>query len=80
MRELDEGILQGIPVDVGVSVSDNPATEAARMAIMHSIKDSCGVALSEALGVQAKHSAGFTVTSLCREGSIGAEYLKTMMV
>jgi hypothetical protein len=80
MRELDEGILQGIPVDVGVSVSDSPATEAAKTAIMHSIKDSCGVALSEALGVQAKHSAGFTVTSLCREGSIGAEYLKTMMV
>ena len=80
MRELDEGILQGIPVDVGVSVSDSPATEAAKTAIMHSIKDSCGVALSEALDVQAKHSADFTVTSLCREGSIGAEYLKTMMV
>ena len=80
MRELDEGILQGIPVDVGVSVSDSPATEAAKTAIMHSIKDSCGVALSEALDVQAKHSADFTVTSFCREGSIGAEYLKTMMV
>jgi len=80
MRELDEGILQGIPVNVGVAVSDSPATEAARKAIMHSIRDSCGVALSEALDVQAKHSADFTVTSFCREGSIGAEHLKTMMV
>ena len=80
MRELDGGILQGIPVDVGVSVYDSPATEAARTAIMHSIKDSCGVVLSEALDVQARHSAGFTVTSFCREGNIGAEYLKTMKV
>jgi enoyl-CoA hydratase len=80
MRELDEGVLQGIPVDAGVPVSDSPATEAARAAIMNSIRDSCGVALSEAIGVQARHSAGFTVTSFCREGSIGAEHLKTMMV
>jgi enoyl-CoA hydratase/carnithine racemase len=80
MRELDKGILQGIPVDVGVPVFDSPATQAARRAIMHSIRDSCGVALSEAIDVQARHSAGFTVTSVCREGSIGTEYLKTMMV
>jgi enoyl-CoA hydratase/carnithine racemase len=80
MRELAEGVLQGIPEDVGVPVSDSPATEAARKAIMRSIRDSCGVALSEAIGVQARHSAGFTVTPVCREGSIGTEYLKTMMV
>jgi enoyl-CoA hydratase/carnithine racemase len=80
MRKLDKGVLQGIPVDVGVPVSDSPDTEEARTAIMNSIKDSCGVALSEALDVQARHSAGFTVTSFCRKGSIGAEYLKTMIV
>ena len=80
MRKLDEGVLTGIPADAGVPVSDNPATEAARTAIMHSIRDSCGAALSEALDVQARHSAGFTVTSFCREGSIGAEHLRTMMV
>ncbi len=80
MRRLDEGILEGIPADVGVSVSDSPATEAARTAIMHSIRDSCGARLPEALDVQARHSADFTVTSFCREGSIGAEHLRTMMV
>ena len=80
MRKLDEGVLTGIPADAGVPVSDNPATEAARKAIVHSIRDSCGAALSEALDVQARHSAGFTVTSFCREGSIGAEHLRTMMV
>jgi enoyl-CoA hydratase/carnithine racemase len=80
MRRLDEGVLEGIPADVGVSVSAGPATEAARAAIMHSIRDSCGVPLSEALDVQARHSADFTVTSFCREGSIGAEQQRTMMV
>jgi len=80
MRRLDEGMLEGMPAEVGVSVSGSPATEAARKAIMDSIRDSCGAALSEALDVQARHSADFTVTSFCREGSIGAEHLRTMMV
>jgi enoyl-CoA hydratase/carnithine racemase len=80
MRKLDEGMLKGLPADVGVSVSDSPATEAARKAIMETIRDSCGAALSEALDVQARHSADFTVSSFCREGSIGAEHLRTMTV
>ncbi|MCY2989675.1 MAG: hypothetical protein NTY19_17625 [Planctomycetota bacterium] len=79
-RELDEGVLQGLPADVGVSVSDSPATAAARKAILATIRDSCGVSLSESLDVQARHSAGFIVSSFCREGSIGAEYSKTMRV
>jgi len=80
MRKLDEGTLKDVPADVGIPASDNPATEAARKAIMQSIRDSCGVPLSEALDVQARHSAGFTAGSFCREGSIGAEHLKTMMI
>jgi hypothetical protein len=46
---------------------------------MESIRGSCGVPLSEALGVQATHSADFMVTSFCREGSIGTERDRTMM-
>lgn len=80
IRQLDEGKLKDIPADVGLSASDNPATEAARSAIMHSIRESCGATLSEALELQARHSAGFTITSFCREGSIGAERLRTMLV
>jgi len=80
MRKLETGPLEGIPADAAVPVTFNPATEAARQAILHSIRTSCGVPLSESLDVQAKHSAGFTVTSFCREGSIGAEHLKTMIV
>ncbi len=80
MRRLDEGTLKDIPADVGVPVSGSPATEAARQAIMQSIRHSCGVPLSEALDLQARHYADFTVTSFCREGSIGAEHQRTMMV
>jgi len=80
MRSLDEGVLEGIPADVGVSASDNPATEAARKAIVESVRDSCSVPLSEALDIQANHSAGFIVTSYCREGSIGADRARTMLV
>jgi len=79
-RKLDEGRLEGILADVGVSASDNLATEAARAAIMETIRDSCGAALSEALEIQARHSADFFGTSFCREGGIGAEYQRTMMV
>jgi len=80
IRRLDEGMLKNIPADVGLSVPDSPATEAARKAILETIRDSCAVPLSEALDVQARHSAGFTVSSFCRQGSIGAEHQKTMMV
>ena len=58
-RKLHEGALEGIPADVGVPVSDSPATEAARKAILETIRHSCGVPLSEALDVQARHSADF---------------------
>lgn len=80
MRKLDEGALEGISADVGITASDNPATEAARKAIMESIRGSCGTSLPEALDVQARLSADFMVTSSCKEGSIGAECQKTMMV
>jgi enoyl-CoA hydratase/carnithine racemase len=80
MRRLDEGVLKGVPADACASASDSPATEAARKAIMQSIRGSCGVPLSEALDVQAGHSADFTVTSFCRAGSIGVERQRTMMV
>ena len=80
IRDLDRGVLKGLSVDVGVSVSDNPATEAARKAIIDSIKGACSVPMAEALDIQAKHSAGFTVTSCCKKGSIGAEHTKTMLV
>jgi len=80
VRKLNEGVLQGIPGCGDLPPSGNPATEAARAAIMRSMEDSCGARLAEALAVQARHSAGFTAGAFCRAGSIGAEHQRTMMV
>lgn len=80
MRKLAEGPLEGIPAEAGVPASASPTTEAARQAIMQSIRRSCGARLSEALAIQAQHSAEFTVSSFCKEGSIGAERQRTMVV
>jgi enoyl-CoA hydratase/carnithine racemase len=79
-RKLDEGILKDIPADAGVPASDNPASEAARTAIMEAIRESCGVPLSDALELQAKHCAGFIASSSCRKGTVGTECQRTMMV
>ncbi|MFV1964153.1 MAG: hypothetical protein ACC628_01930 [Pirellulaceae bacterium] len=73
MRKLEEGVLHGLSANVGVALSDNAATEAARKAIVESIRNSCGVPLSEALDIQARHAAEFTASACCRDGSIGAE-------
>ncbi|MHB1033029.1 MAG: hypothetical protein ACYC35_02030 [Pirellulales bacterium] len=80
MRRVEEGMLADIPAAVGLPASENPATEAARKAILDTIRDSCGATLSEALDVQARRSADFIVSSFCKEGSIGAEHARTMMV
>jgi enoyl-CoA hydratase/carnithine racemase/3-hydroxyacyl-CoA dehydrogenase len=80
VRRLNAGALPNIPADAGLGVSDNPATEAARKAIMQSIRDSCGVPLGEAMEIQARHSGAFFTTPFCRDGSIGVEYQRTMMV
>ena len=80
MRRLDEGPLQGVSPDAGVPVSDSPATQAARKAIMRIHPGLLQRSVVEALQVQAGYSAEFTVTSFCREGSIGAEHGKTMML
>ncbi len=78
-RTLDEGALKDVPADASMPASDNRAIEAARKAIMQSIQDACGAPLSEALDIQARHSAEFFVTSSCREGTIGVDRSKTMM-
>ena len=48
--------------------------------IVECIRESCGPSLSEALKVQAKHSAGFMNSRLCQKGMIGSECAKIMNV
>jgi len=54
--------------------------EAGRAAIVKCIVESCRATLSKAIDIQAEHSADFMITDFCREGAIGADYNKTMLV
>ncbi|MBU0520046.1 hypothetical protein KJ564_14050, partial [bacterium] len=47
-------------------------------AIMDCVQASCGVSLSEALEVQARHSAGFMTSKACKKGAIGSAAKKTL--
>ncbi|HEB84262.1 MAG TPA: hypothetical protein ENI92_04585 [Bacteroidetes bacterium] len=79
-RKVSEGALD-IPAEVpGLPASADPAVENARKAVMECIRASCGVPLSQALDVQAKHSAGFMVSSGCVKGVIGSSRRKIMEV
>jgi hypothetical protein len=80
-RAFDAGVLADIPSDVpGLPAAGSPATEAARKAILDTVKASCGATLADALAIQAAHSARFMVTDTCNRGVVGAEFSKTMAV
>jgi enoyl-CoA hydratase/carnithine racemase/3-hydroxyacyl-CoA dehydrogenase len=79
-REVSENILEGITTEVSLTDPDNPGVEAARKAIIDTIKDSCGTDIQNALIVQAQHSADFMTSESCKRGSIGTEYKRVMAV
>jgi len=80
-RILETGILTGIPDDVpGLVEADGVDGRAARKALVDCVQGACGSTLSEALEVQARHSAEFMISKACRRGEIGSQYTKTMMV
>jgi enoyl-CoA hydratase/carnithine racemase len=80
MRKVEEGALKDVPKEISGLAPGDPATEAARKAILQNVLSSCGTTISEALDIQAKHSAGFMSGTYCQKGSIGSEYTKTMKV
>ncbi|MFH1372172.1 MAG: hypothetical protein ABII79_00015 [bacterium] len=80
LRKTEEKALPTIPAASGLPDSGNPAIEAARKAIFDCIRESCGSPLSEALTVQAKHSARFMSSRFCQKGAIGSECAKVMNV
>jgi hypothetical protein len=79
-RKLEKKALK-VPAEVkGLKPSGNPLMEAARKAIMDTVQASCGVTVSDALEIQAKHSAGFMLTKECHRGVIGSAAKKTLDV
>ena len=80
-RAVEGGALARIPTDVpGLPEADGSEGRAARMAMVDCIQGACGSTVSEALELQARHSAAFMVSSTCKRGEIGGQYTKTMMV
>jgi enoyl-CoA hydratase/carnithine racemase len=81
LRQVEAGSLGDIPSDVsGLAPTQDPATQAARKAILDTIEAACGATLSEALAIQARHSAGFMSSRHCQKGVVGAAFTKTMKV
>ena len=72
-----ESVASNVP---SLSDAGSPATEAARKAILETIRASCAVPVSEALAVQAVHSSRFMTSDACRRGAVGAEFRRTMRV
>jgi len=66
------------PDNAELPEADGPAVEHARAAIAACIKESCGVALPDALPLQAKIAAEFLASPACREGRVGQEAARVM--
>jgi len=80
-RPLEAGMLKDVPREVpGLALTGGPAREAAVKAIVECVQGACAAPLSEALELQARHSADFMTGPACRKGEIGAQYTKTMIV
>jgi enoyl-CoA hydratase/carnithine racemase/3-hydroxyacyl-CoA dehydrogenase len=77
LRKVDEKPIKNLPFkDAKVPAASDSAVEEARAAIRKCVEDSCGAKLSDAIKIQAKLSAEFMVTKLCRKGRVGSEYDK----
>jgi enoyl-CoA hydratase/carnithine racemase/3-hydroxyacyl-CoA dehydrogenase len=79
-RVVERGSLADVPTEVAGLPDPEPATAAARAAIMECVHRACGASLAEALEIQAKISGEFMASKACRGGVVGAEYSKTMDV
>jgi enoyl-CoA hydratase/carnithine racemase len=80
-RVFEAGALDGVAADMPtLTDAGSPSTEAARKAILDTVRASCGVPVGEALALQATHSARFMTTDACTRGVVGAEFSKTMKV
>lgn len=77
MRKVDEKALGKLPIDEKLIAGANGIGEAMK-AIADCVEASCNTTLDKAINIQAKHSADFMVTKLCRKGKVGSEYDKVM--
>ncbi len=77
LRKVDEKPLGKLPFDEKLLANANGMREAMK-AITDCVEAACNTTLDKAVSIQAKHSADFMVTKLCRKGRVGSEYDKVM--
>lgn len=77
LRKVDEKALGKIAFDESIFTQGNGTGEA-RKVIAKCIEESCNAPLEKAIAIQAKHSADFMVSKLCRKGKVGSEYDKIL--
>lgn len=76
-RKLEEKSISNIKFDEkALSPTTDLSFAEARKVITKCIEESCGTSVDEAIGVQAKHSAEFMISKLCRKGKVGSEFDK----
>ncbi len=76
VRKIEKKAFKIFTKDVIISEASNPSVEEARLAIANCIEASCNTNIEKAIEIQAKHSAEFMITKLCRKGRVGSEYDK----
>ncbi len=79
-REVATEGLSNLASKLQLPDSPDPMVVTARKAIMECVNDACSASLSDAIIVQAKHSAAFMSSKDCRRGMIGTEASKVMNV
>jgi len=79
-REVVTEGLHNLATELQPPDSADPVVISARKAIMECVNDACQVPLSDAIVVQAKHSAAFMSSKDCRHGVIGTEAEKVLNV
>ncbi|TAL56435.1 MAG: hypothetical protein EPN85_14990 [Bacteroidetes bacterium] len=77
LRKIEEKSLGKIDFSSAkVAPVSDVSLEEARKAIAKCVEDSCVASLADSIAIQAKHSAEFMITKLCRKGKVGSEYDK----
>jgi len=76
-RKVEEKTVSNIKVDLEeLSPTTDLSLIESRKVLTKCIEDSCGTTIDEAISVQAKSSAQFMVSELCRKGKVGSEFDK----
>ncbi len=78
-RKFEKHALPQLPSEMNFS-GNGSALDAARRAVMNTIRESCACSIDQAIAVQAKCSAEFMVSDFCRSGRIGQEFTRVMTV